>query len=414
MSLPYKNEQGLSLRRPALSLFSRSTRSLVADSFRPTVLGTLVGVILLAAWASWLFFARISLYEVTQTARLEVDRAAHPLEAAVGGRIVATRVRVGQEVRAGDVLIELDAEDQRLQGEEERAKLATIEPQLKALRDEIAAEEKAQSDSQQADQIAVNEARVRYEEAESSARLAQDEVRRSTLLYEQGIIAQVELRQAKAEAQRRRSQAETLRLEISRLESNIQAKASEHRVKLERLNRQAASLEGQMAAGSAAVKRLGYQNEQFRVRAPVSGRLGEIADLRVGAVIRPGDKLGVIIPQGELKAVAYFLPQAALGRIQPGMPAQLQLEGFPPVQYGKISAQVASVASETRDGQVRVELALSREPSSAIPFQHGLPGSVEVEIGRVSPARLLLQVAGKLLAREKDAPKPDNARQETK
>ena len=45
--------------------------------------------------------------------------------------------------------------------------------------------------------------------------------------------------------------------------------------------------------------------------------------------------------------------------------------------------------SEVRDGQIRVELAFLTDPASPIPFQHGLPGTVEVEVERVSPAALV-------------------------
>jgi len=93
-----------------------------------------------------------------------------------------------------------------------------------------------------------------------------------------------------------------------------------------------------------------------------------------------------------------FLPSAAIGRIQTGQPARLRLEAFPWTQYGAVSATVASVASEVRDGRVRVELTVRPNPASLIPLQHGLPGTVEVEVDRVSPAILVLRTAGQLLA----------------
>jgi hypothetical protein len=103
-----------------------------------------------------------------------------------------------------------------------------------------------------------------------------------------------------------------------------------------------------------------------------------------------------IIP-GTLKIMTDFLPPAALGRIQPGQPARLRLEGFPWAQYGAVAATVASVASEVRDGWVRVELAVRADAASPIPLQHGLPGTVEVEVDHVSPATLVLRTAGSLL-----------------
>lgn len=54
--------------------FPGSMRSLVADSFRRPALILLLAAALLAAWAAWLGFARITLYEVSTTARL-IDEA---------------------------------------------------------------------------------------------------------------------------------------------------------------------------------------------------------------------------------------------------------------------------------------------------------------------------------------------------
>jgi len=87
-----------------------------------------------------------------------------------------------------------------------------------------------------------------------------------------------------------------------------------------------------------------------------------------------------------------------LGRIRPGQHARLRLEGFPWAQYGSVSATITNVASEIRDGTIRVEMALDSNPGSRIPLQHGLPGSVEVEIETLSPANLVLRTAGSLLA----------------
>jgi hypothetical protein len=104
----------------------------------------------------------------------------------------------------------------------------------------------------------------------------------------------------------------------------------------------------------------------------------------------------VPITPGMLQIMTDFLPPAALGRIQPGQPARLRLDGFPWMQYGAVSATVAGVASEVRDGWVRVELAVGPDAAPPIPLQHSLPGTVEVAVDHVSPATLALRTAGRL------------------
>jgi membrane fusion protein (multidrug efflux system) len=55
------------------------------------------------------------------------------------------------------------------------------------------------------------------------------------------------------------------------------------------------------------------------------------------------------------------------------------------------------VASELRDSQIRVELRLDA-PASNIPLQHALPGTVELEVERISPAALILRAAGRRIS----------------
>ncbi len=158
-----------------------------------------------------------------------------------------------------------------------------------------------------------------------------------------------------------------------------------------------AKLEADAATSTATIRRLEGNLERRRILAPVSGRLGECATLRLGAHIGEGQQLGVILPDGRLQVVAEFEPSAALGKIYPGQPASVRLQGFPWAQYGTVAARVSRVAGEIRDGKVRVELAVNSIQHSRIRFQHGLPGSVEIQVERVSPAVLVLRSAGQFM-----------------
>ena len=134
------------------------------------------------------------------------------------------------------------------------------------------------------------------------------------------------------------------------------------------------------------------------IRAPIDGRLGDIVSLRPGTVLEAGTRVAVVVPSGEVRSVAFFEP-AAVGRVRVGQPARLRLPGFPWTKYGTLQGLVARVGSEQQAGVVRVELTVTRDPQSAIPFEHGLPANVEVQVERLSPAALLLDVAGRFVTR---------------
>jgi multidrug resistance efflux pump len=302
-------------------------------------------------------------------------------------------------VQGGDVLVELEATAQHLQREEEQARVRALIPQLQALHTAIAAEEQALHAARHAARVAVDEARARQREAEVAVRAADEEAELFTRLQARGLPAQIDLLRAKAEAQKRRAAADTLRLAVSRLDSDHRTQESDRNAHIEGLRRDVTRLTGEMATGAATVERLAHEIERRRIQAPMAGRLGEVAELRIGSVVQEGNRLAAVVPRGDLQVVADFLPPSALGRIQPGQPARLRLEGFPWTQYGSLAATVRRVASEVRHGRVRVELGVDPDGAALIPRQHGLPGTVEVQVERVAPATLVLRAAGKLLAR---------------
>jgi membrane fusion protein (multidrug efflux system) len=83
--------------------------------------------------------------------------------------------------------------------------------------------------------------------------------------------------------------------------------------------------------------------------------------------------------------------------VRAGQTARLRMFGFPWTKYGILLAEVDRVGNEPKDGLIRVELVLRSPQRTNIPLQHGLPGSAEVEVERVSPFALVLDAAGRFL-----------------
>lgn len=382
------------------SPFSRTIRSLNAERSRLSAVATLVSVVILGGWSLWFIAARVAIYETSETARLEVDSSVHPIEAAVSGRVIRTSLAIGREVQAGEVLVEMESDAQRLQLIEEEARAAALAAQLAALRGQTMSEMRVQSETRAAAPIAIDEAKARYDEAVAVARAASEEYRRLARLRAEGLVAELNVIKAKAEADRLQAAADATKLAVNRQDKDQRAKQSGQQAVVENLNRDAATLEGEIKTRAAIIERLKHEVELRVVRAPAAGKLGETATLQPGQFVREGDKLGAVVPDGKLRGVAEFAPSAAMGRIQAGQRARLRLEGFAWTEYGQVSATVSRVASEPRSGRVRVELAVNPESAPLIPSQHGLPGKVEIEIERVSPAELAMRGVGKMLSQK--------------
>ena len=378
--------------------FTRTLRSLAADRFRNSAVALLAGFVLVSAWGYWACASRVTLYEITETARLEVVSAIYPLQSPIDGRVTASTLEVGREVHEGDVLVELDVEPQLRRIEELRSQIAALRAERTSSDQQIAAEHRAIDQEALATVAATEEVRANRKEAQAPARYAQDDVERLAKLRDSGLIAERDYQKSKSEAERAHAGIDVYETTIRKIEQEQRTKSSDRAAKIQLYKSGVTKMDGQMKTLTSSIATLEYEVERRRVRAPVSGRLGEVAMLRIGTFIDVGDKLGAIVPSGTLAIIAQFPPQAAFGRIRTGQLARMRVAGFPWAQFGTVPAEVTRVAGEVRDGNVRVELVVPASAKTSIPLQHGLPGSIEVEVETISPFQLFLRNAGRLVS----------------
>lgn len=390
--------------------FTRTLKSLDSDSFGWTVAGIAAAAALAAGCALWMALAPLTLYEVTNAARIEVNDAVYPVASPVAGRVIRSELAIGREVKEGEVVVEIDSADVQLDIREQQARQEALRAQAEALRAQIDAEQRAREQETQAGRLGREENQAEAREADAKALHAENEQRRLQQLYESRLISERDYQQGVADAQRLRAGAQAKAIAVDRAGQEQLTGDKDRVARIRGFESQIAGLESQIPTLDATIARLKNEVERRLVRAPTSGKLGEAATLRPGAVVKEGDKLGAIVPSGRLAVVAQFAPEAALGRIRNGQPARVRLDGFPWIQYGVVTARVTQVAGEVRNGTVRVEMAIDPAMARGIPLQHGLPGSVEVEVERATPWTLLMRHAGRRWAQPTLAA-PGQARQ---
>jgi membrane fusion protein (multidrug efflux system) len=378
--------------------FDSTTRALAHDNAAPALWAWAGGTATAAAWVAWFLLGQVAVVEVSHKARLEVQQAAHTVNAPLAGTLVRAAPALGAEVQAGDLLVQLESGPLALRLREEAARRAGVLSQVAALRSEITAREKAAALDQQTAVAANQGAQFRIEEAAAAASFAGDNERRLSAESEAGGVARADALQARAEARKLAAAQAAMGAEARRLQADAGARAAQQRAQVEALNRALATLVADASASSATLQRLELEIAQHRVLAPVAGRVGEVAALHAGEYVAPGQKLVTLIPAGALVAVAEFEPAAVLGRVHPGQKALLRLDGFPWAQYGTIATTVSRVAGEIRDNRIRVEFTPNTAWPAGVRAQHGLPGTMEVTLETVAPAQLLLRAAGQRMA----------------
>lgn len=380
------------------SAFSRTTRALRADRGLGGRLAVWAALLCLLLWALWLGLGRVTVYEVSKTAHVEVTSASRDVSPIQKGRLVASGLFIGRRVRAGEVLAELDSEPQKLRLAEAEARLAAFPARIGGLRRQLAASEDAQAGAGRARSAAIAAARARTREAQASSDFDRNLAQRQRADAESGGTAPVEAERSEAEARRAAAAREASRHEEGRVAGEAEARSADLAGDSARIGSAITGAESDLAAAQALVEQLRYELDARKIRAPVDGVIGTVASARLGEVVEGGASLATIVPDGDLHIVAAFDPSRGLGRLSQGQTARLRLDGFSWTQYGDFPARVDRVATESSGNLLRVELSMKRRGDEDLPLRHGMTGQVDVAIEQVSPAIMVLRAIGQLLA----------------
>lgn len=378
--------------------FTRTLRALQSDGWSAWAVRAGVGALLLGLWGLWFFGGRVTVWAVSESARAEVSEEIFKVEAPVDGQVVAVHIERGQEVRKGDPLVELESFQQEGERDTLVAKLETSRIRELELTQQINRQRTARDLWVSGHETRVAEALSNLRKAESEAAQARRQEGRMRKLFDDELASRGDLDEAVTALESAEAEVESLRAAVDRIEDERVLRVAERDAEIEELKGDLRVLQASILSEETSIETLAGEVEQRMIRAPASGTLARIETVREGAVVEQGDELARIVPSGgRIGALGLFSPADAVGRIQPGQQARMRLDGFPSTQFGTVPATVAVVDSETTDGRIRVDFDIADDRPSAIDLQHGMVGSIEVEVGRLSPASLLMRAVGKLL-----------------
>ena len=384
--------------------FSRTMRSLEERRFRPV--GLFVALGFAAAWSVWMFRGSVDIYASSSQARLEVTGLPHRVSTREAGRIVTLNVGLGRAVTVGEALLELDTSVEVRRLEEASMRVTTLEPRAAALRGQIAAAEASRASHWALNASAIDRAKVELAQAETVFSRQEKLGAMAQRLNDEQLLSHGDRLKAEGELADSKLKVAQARAEISRLIASQTYDDRQEASRIADLAQKLAEIEAERSADVTQVETARAEIERRTVRAPATGKLGNISPLQIGDVLKAGDVIATVIPPDEVHVVAELAPQDAFGRVLPGQNARVRVSGFAWTQYGMLDAVVTRVANEPHDGTARVELVLREGAPHGIPVQHGLPGSVDIEVERVTPWTLLLRSAGSIATPAQPPPVP--------
>jgi len=262
------------------------------------------------------YFEDVAPYESTDDAFIEAHVT--PIAPQVAGRVAQLLVQDNQDVKAGDVLLQIDPSDFQTKVDQERANLAASESRL----------EQANA------QFTVDQARVEQEKANV-------------------VAARAEAKQAESDNQRYQ-RVGSLAISASQLDlAGTQARSADAQVDAARnkeLSAEAQSVLDQasirMAAAEvqssrAAVHQAELNLSYTRVKAPEAGYVTH-RTVEAGAYVQTGQALLAVVPR-EVWIVANF-KETQLTLMRAGQPVTVTVDAYPQIKF---KAHVDSIQSGT-------------------------------------------------------------------
>ena len=311
-----------------------------------------VGLAVLGMLGWWLYSRQ---YEETDDA--QVDGNVSSVSARVPGTVTAVPVVDNQEVKAGEVLVELDPADLEVAAVQAKAAFALAEAQLAAEHPNVpitvsanrAALETADADVESA-RSDVEAARRDLDQAVANDRLAQLQLGRGKELLAGQSIAQADQDQrvataavaaAAVAAAQRRLEGKQARLESAVAhQQEVRQNAPRQLVAREAsVNVRSANLEVASAQLHQAQLNLGYA----RVLAPADGIIGR-KSVNVGDRVQPGQQLFALTQTGDLWVTANFR-ETQVEHMRIGQPAVVHVDALSRDFTGKVESFAGATGS---------------------------------------------------------------------
>ncbi len=388
----------------------------------------LIGFAILAL--AWALVGQVDIVATAQ-GKIAPSGRSKPIQSMETASVAAIHVRDGDTVRAGQLLLQLDATGPT--ADVDRLRNEWLAAQLQALRARsmLAALESGQPP------VLVPEANIpplRLREATLQAeaqfieyrttldRLDADIERRKAELRSVGtLVAKLEqtLPIVRSRAQDYRDlnernfvsrhawlEKEQLRLEqegelaaqVSRLaeiRAALRESEEQRRTLVAGARRQAldAAADGQQKAESLWQELLKAEARRrlMDIAAPIDGTVQQLAVNTVGAVVTPAQALLLLVPSGQPLEVDAVLENKDIGFVRAGQPVEVKIETFPYTRYGTIRGTVEQVSRDAINddkgglsylAKIRLEHSSIRVNDGTVALHPGMAVVAEVKTGQ--------------------------------
>lgn len=344
------------------------------------------------AWASWATLDE----QIRAPGTVIVSSRAQIVQVVDGGVLKKLKVREGDQVKAGDLLAELDRARFEASTDEIRAKVIALTANIERARAELDGTPlKFSKEVQQyadivASQRNLYDRRLQLQREELGAiqrslKLASDELAALERLAKTGDASETEVLRS--------------RRQVNELRGTMDNKRNGYRQEAQTdLAKSQADLE--QAQEVLSQRREALQSTQLR--APMSGTVNNVRMTTIGAVMKAGDELLSITPSDDPLVVEAKVTPADVAFIRKDLHANVKLDAYDYTIYGSLKGHVTYISSDTLQENTpkgeqtyyRVHIQIDEIPADRAHKIEVLPGmttKVEIITGERTVAQYLLK-----------------------
>lgn len=387
------------------------------------IVGGIAFCLAFGAWAAWGQIEEVGHAQGRLVPQGETYKI-HPVQF---GKVTSIAVKEGQKVKAGQVLVKLDTQLDKIEVErlqqmlaadnrqlsqmqamldktraEAETQLAIIKANAQAQKEAIAqAQSKANTTSQllsqlEADKLDYEERLARLKPLEQQGAIAKESLfeAEQAISDRQRVITQSQGELQQAQAQTNQLQAELLQKQAEADQAQLQVKEKIQQLEMEITQLTAKITDTENLLNSAQTQ-LAYKF----LYAPVDGLISSLNIKNVGEVVQPSQTIAEMTPRNTPLVLAARLPNREAGFVKLGMPVQVKFDAYPYQDYGVVPGKVKSVSPDTKPDErlgavYQVEIELERNYVTSnhqnINFKPGQTATADIIIRRRRIADLLL------------------------
>ncbi len=287
------------------------------------------------------FGTRYLLYAMSHESTDDAFIQAHMIQISpkVSGYAIKVHVRDNQEIKKGDLLVEIDPRDYQVRLDQARAALDAAVTKRESAQVNVSLTKISSTASVQqasarveAAQQSLQTARAQLEGAQADEVRDSADVKRYQELYARDEVSRQQLDRAIAAARNSSAQLQAAHRKVAEAEFRVDeeiakladAKAAPERVEMSQS--QARTADAEIEQLQAKVKQAQLELSYTKIYAPESGRVTR-KTVEEGAYLQPGQVLFTIVPN-DFWVIANF-KETQLARMRPGQHVRIRVDAYP-------------------------------------------------------------------------------------